>query len=210
MYGKDTVGPWPIIDIGDTHPVRQDTVASTVPDDPLNILLDTQNLGGNTSAYICNTYMPSTPFGATGGNLISFGVLLTALENITSYDEGQSIMIDLSMSATHNQQEYSNIGPFMFPWIGYIDASQTPVDGWNATHNRITHWHMIPFEASREHLSLTTHILLRDILSGNLLNNRKIACGFSLRAPTGDTIGAVMYMISAEYSIQPHRIYKGY
>lgn len=209
MYRIDHTGPWPHIDIGASHGQRSDAHAEATYNAALNVLLDTANLGGNSKAFVSNTWALAIAATLTQRYTTSFGVLLNSLENIQNYDDSKGVFVDISMSARANIDDYSGKGASMFAWIGLVDSGTTPVDGWNATHNKVTNYSLIPCASQDDQLDLSCHLLLRDILSGSIPDDQKLAVGFSLLG-NADSISCINYMIRAEYALSPIPVHTRY
>lgn len=209
MYKRDHSGPWPQIDIGAAHTVRTDAAAYSAAGAALNVMFDTANLGGNNSAFISNFYFKTGGYTPTINQHQSFGVLLNSLDSLPSYNEGDNVLVDISMTARILIDEYAGKGPAMFAWIGYLDSGLTPSDGWDAVNNLVTNYHLLPASTTDDCLDVSTHVILTDILSGAFVEDEKIAIGFTA-IQTADTNYGFQYTINAEYGTAPKAIYKRY
>lgn len=199
MYRHNSIGPWPIIDLGDARGTRSDTVEYTAHGAALNILLDTQNLGSKSEAFISNS-MSTDPAPSFLNENCAFGVLLQPLEN---YDVSDTpIFIDININANWDKTDTStdsNAGQAI-PFIGLIDTGTTPADGWDATNNKATKYHCIAGNLADNFLNVNTQVLLKDIVSGSIPNDLFICVGFYLRG-IGQTFKDLDYTISARYAL---------
>jgi hypothetical protein len=202
MYGHNETGPWPIVDLEASRVERTTTIQETAYGSPLRVCLDTQNLGTQTEAFINAGYIS----GMTSGNRASFGVCLAPTNTfMDNYDT--PLFVDISMSALLQ----SNCSQPIAPFIGYIDTAAVAIgDGFDA-NNLVTNFSLLPVkDSSADHLSFSTHCLLKDIVSGDVSEDKFLCIGFIIQTTSTDTITYLDYTISARYAYTPVSTFKRY
>jgi len=206
MYSHNEIGPWPIVDLAHSKVTRTDTQAISLIGSPLNVLLDTVNLGGSSEAFINNYYDGASGTGVTIANTqqMAFGVLLKPMD----FNEDRPVYVDVSIKAQYWEDEYEGKGSTACAFIGLIDSGLSPTDGFDATNNKVTDYMLIPALSGDNNIDLTDQICIKNIVSSGLINDQYLCVGFVIR--NGTTAETIDYMISARYAYQPFNTFKRY
>lgn len=203
MYRHNRIGPFPIIDPSVSI---VNTYAETAVDfqigSPACIRLDTANLGSKSEAYSrINSFGSAT---LAANYMRAMGVCLKPMEDITN--EEKPIFLDVSMEAHLNIDAYEGRIGSLIPFVGFIDnASATLANSWDATHNLVTDYHMIPVPGNGfdSDLSVCTQILLKDIVSGGLDTDKFLCAGIIVSNTTAGalTLTYSEFQVSARYAL---------
>jgi len=197
MYITNKIGPWNIIDVNQAHSTRSDTLTYTADGSPLNVLLDTANLGSKSEAFVTNC-MTVDPKPIFLNENCSFGALLQPLENLNS-----PIYLDINIKAVWDYDDSGtndNQGNAV-PFVGVIDNGLTPTDGWDATNNLVSKYHLLTGNVDSNCLDVNTQVLLKDIHSGAVAMEDYLCVGFYLRS-LDQTFTNLHYTIAARYAQQ--------
>jgi len=197
MYTHNEIGPWPIIDPSVSKIEVTTGFAATERSAPLKVRLDTANLGTKKEAFT-NVFHNEDIALTFLTERISYGVALAPAETIGPGPK--YVQFDLSVSI-HDNSASRTPDIVCTPFIGYIDAVGAAIgDGWAAA-NLVTDWVGLPAKnISDDHTSMSTQILLKDIISGGLDDDKFLVCGFVLSSMDGQTLLGLDYMISARYA----------
>jgi len=200
MYKMNKIGPWPIIDPSATKVEFTSGKVQTAYSSPLQVRLDTANLGTRDEVFINAQHFESVTFGFNT-QVISFGACLAPLEDyVLNYESPMVIDVNMAVTAYDNE----NPAPedlILLPWVGFIDTAGIAIgDGWHA-NNLVSNWSIIPTQCSSEdNISINQQIVLKAITSSSLDLDKFVCVGFSASSHGGSYL-ALDYQISARYAL---------
>lgn len=204
MLNHSTIGPWPIIDPAVSKITTTATAVQTVIGSPLNVCLDTANLGSNPEAFV--NKICTTEVSLLVNKQIAYGVCLAPLNTVTEVEE--PMMVELSIAASAFQDEATAVGDMqMVPFMGYIDvAGAELVNDWLVGENLVTNYCLLPSVGNINTICTNQQILMKPILSADLARDKFLVVGFLLR---NEQNSYNLYVDHAEYTISARYAYKG-
>lgn len=199
MYTHNRTGTKHKIDPSSSLIATSGQVTQTSHDAPLQVRLDTANLGSKQQAYTSVRYLNAGNIGAE--KISAFGVALTPMQTF-ALDRNEPLFVELTIAMQFAPYRLDDIG--VCAWLGYQDNDNGLSDGFGV-NNTVTNYHLVPsLRSDSGAIYVREAVLLQNINSGSFNMSRPLLLGFIISNATdhGKGLFNLTYSISSRYARQ--------